>query len=221
MCKISVILKSTDEFECILWRKRCRHFDSRSLFDNCPSRRCLGLRAASARHRGRAPSVAQPELCSPPGGTRSWRGARSRRAEARLAGALVARFARSHTGLERSPVKLSSWRTKSSFHACACHSLRRKWPLSKPMMFCGSATDRVTVRSPCCRLTACLCRTKAPSREPFLLPATAPCDLATTAVTLVPSVSRQGIDTGRKDGLFSVHRAPAPGVRVDESSAFT
>ena len=111
MCKISVILKSTDEFECILWRKRCRHFDSRSLFDNCPSRRCLGLRAASARHRGRAPSVAQPELCSPPGGTRSWRGARSRRAEARLAGALVARFARSHTGLERSPVKLSSWRT--------------------------------------------------------------------------------------------------------------
>ena len=60
----------------------------------------------------------QPELCSPPGGTRSWRGARPRRAEARLAGALVARFARSHTGLERSTVKLSSWRT--IWFSCMC-----------------------------------------------------------------------------------------------------
>ena len=116
--RISVILKSTDEFECILWSKRCRHFDSRSLFDNCPSRRRLGLRAAaSARHRGHR-LLPQPELCSPPGGTRSWRGARSRRAEARLAGALVARFARSHAGLERSPVKLSSWRT--IWFSCVC-----------------------------------------------------------------------------------------------------
>ena len=63
----------------------------------------------------------QPELCSPPGGTRSWRGARSRRAEARLAGALVARFARSHTVLERSPVKLSSWRT--IWFSCMCMPL--------------------------------------------------------------------------------------------------
>ena len=110
MCNSVLKLKSTDEFECILWSKRCRHFDSRSLFDNCPSRRRLGLRRrVGASPRAGTVLLSQPELCSPPGGTRSWRGARSRRAEARLAGALVARFARSHTGLERSTVKLSSW----------------------------------------------------------------------------------------------------------------
>ena len=103
--------------------KRCRHFDSRSLFDNCPSRRCLGRRgAASARHRGRRHFVvAARALLSARWHTRSWRGARSRRAEARLAGALVARFARSYAGLERSTVKLSSWRT--IWFSCMCMPL--------------------------------------------------------------------------------------------------
>ena len=68
-------------------------------------------RRVGASPRAGTVLLPQPELCSPPGGTRSWRGARSRRAEARLAGALVARFARSHAGLERSPAVLSSWRT--------------------------------------------------------------------------------------------------------------
>ena len=75
-------------------------------------------RRVGASPRAGTVLLSQPELCSPPGGTRSWRGARSRRAEARLAGALVARFARSHTGLERSPVKLSSWRT--IWFSCMC-----------------------------------------------------------------------------------------------------